>query len=98
MKYQVIESNGGGLTLNIKVDSKLVYSKSGFEFDPQTLRECLGDLSSYQDWDGNEVNEFGDMSPAWLNNDEMGLEIIADSKGIYFDKMGLNGSNLFSQK
>lgn len=90
-KFEVIEDNGGGLTLAVFGDNdEVIYFHSGFEYNPGTLMECLKSLKDGDDpikhWDGNE--EEPQKAYDNLTSFEYGWEIVADNDGIYPEKMG----------
>lgn len=91
-KYEVIENNGGGLTLVVFNNNGIVdYLHSGYEYgasgrlmdDIQALKN--GDNPA-TDWDGNEDNPQAVYDN--IVSFECGWEIVADNDGIYPDKMG----------
>jgi hypothetical protein len=60
LKWKVIEDNGGGLHLFVHEYSKLVYSHSGYEYNPGQLTQDIKGLESGSDpttWDGNENSQ-----------------------------------------
>lgn len=91
-KYEVIEDNGGGLTLVVfNEDGKVDYLHSGYEYG--TSGSLLNDLESLKnganpttDWDGNVEDPQAVYDN--LTSFEYGWEIVADNDGIYPDKMG----------
>jgi len=57
-KYQVTENNGGGLTLYVWEDDKLIYAHAGYEYNPGQLTQdiqALNDGSDINLWDGNDL-------------------------------------------
>lgn len=91
LTYQVIEDNGGGLTLVI-FDSQnaVVYLHDGYEYNPGQLTEDLKALRHYpsplSDWEGNSGTPQADYDN--LTSYEYGWQIVADNEGIYPDVMG----------
>lgn len=91
-KYEVIEDNGGGLTLVVfNKNGKVDYLHSGYEYGKPGRLICdLEALKNGDDpvkeWDGNEDNpqEIYDNILSF----EYGWEIVADNDGIYPDRMG----------
>lgn len=91
-KFQVIEDNGGGLTLVVfNEDGNIEYLHSGYEYGtPGRLLEDLESLKNGDDpkteWEGNEEN------PQYMYDNitsfEHGWKIVADNYGIYPDRMG----------
>ena len=55
--YQITENNGGGLTLYVWDNDKLIYAHAGYEYNPSQLRDDLAALadSDTSDWDGNDL-------------------------------------------
>ena len=96
LTYQVLEDNGGGLHLAILDGPDCVWFASGFEHDPANLRACIADLQldgNIEDWEG------GEDDPQALYDDitsyEYGWEIIADSNGLYPERMGAAARKAF---
>lgn len=91
-KYEVIEDNGGGLTLVVfNKNGKVDYLHSGYEYGKHGRLIC--DLEALKngdnpvtDWDGNEDNPQAVYDN--IVSFEYGWEIVADNDGIYPDKMG----------
>ena len=95
--YQVIEDNGGGLHLAVFENGNVVYLHSGYEY---VQGQLLCDIIALQgeddvsEWDGNTDNpqqEYDDLM------DGYGVEVIADTNGIYYDLMGAAGGREFGQ-
>lgn len=92
-KFNVIEDNGGGLTLVIFDDSdEVTYLHTGYEYILGQLTNDLTELSNGSDqstWDGCEENpqEIYDN----ITSFEYGWEVIADNDGIYPEAMGTAG-------
>lgn len=91
-KFEVIEDNGGGLTLVVfGNDGNVEYLHSGYEYG--TTGRLINDLKALKngdnpsvDWDGNSDNpqvEYDDMTSY-----KYGWEIVADNDGLYPNKMG----------
>lgn len=98
-KFEVIEDNGGGLTLAIfNAEGKVDYIHSGYEYIHKQLRDDLEALRNgdnpVEDWDGNCGGmewEYGTNPQTIYDNItsyEYGWEVIADNEGIYPEKMG----------
>lgn len=91
-KYEVIEDNGGGLTLVVfNKNGKVDYLHSGYEYEKHGRLIC--DLEALKngdnpvaDWDGNEDNPQAVYDN--IVSFEYGWEIVADNDGMYPDKMG----------
>jgi hypothetical protein len=91
-KYEVIEDNGGGLTLVVFNNNGIVdYLHSGYEYG--TSGRLMDDIQALKngdnpatDWDGNEDNPQAVYDN--IVSFEYGWEIVADNDGIYPDKMG----------
>lgn len=100
-KYQVIEDNGGGLTLVVfgSVD-KVEYIHSGYECSKGQLTDDLQGLSNgdnpLTDWDGNE----GDPQSSYDDffSHVYGWKIVADNDGVYPEKMGAAARREFNIK
>ena len=96
-KFNVIEDNGGGITLVIFDDSNEVsYLHTGYEYISGQLTDDLTELANGSDpstWDGCEENpqEIYDN----ITSFEYGWEIIADNNGIYPEDMGAAGRKEF---
>ena len=92
-KFNIIEDNGGGLTLVIFDDSNEVsYLHTGYEYILGQLTYDLIQLANGLDpstWDGceDDPQEIYDN----ITSFEYGWEIIADNDGIYPQKMGAAG-------
>ena len=91
-KYEVIEDNGGGLTLVVFNNNGIVdYLHSGYEYG--TSGRLMDDIQALKngdnpatDWDGNEDNPQAVYDN--IVSFEYGWKIVADNDGIYPDKMG----------
>lgn len=91
-KYEVIEDNGGGLTLAVfNENGDVDYLHSGYEYG--TSGRLINDLEALKngdnpvtDWDGNEENPQAVYDN--ITSFEYGWEIVADNDGIYPNKMG----------
>lgn len=98
-KFEVIEDNGGGLTLVVfDAEGKVDYIHSGYEYVQGQLKNDLEALRNgdnpVEDWDGNcggSEWEYG-TNPQALYDDitscEYGWKIVADNEGVYHEKMG----------
>lgn len=99
-KFEVIEDNGGGLTLAVfNTEGNVDYIHTGYEYvkkgqlvkDLEALKN--GDNPA-EEWDGNCGGlewEYGNDPQAIYDNIvsfDCGWEIVADNDGIYPDKMG----------
>lgn len=97
-KFEVIEDNGGGLTLVTFDENGCVdYLHTGYEYVAGNLIMDLEALKNgdnpVEDWDGNEEDPqavYDDMTSY-----ECGWEIVADNDGIYPDNMGAAASMEF---
>jgi len=107
--YEVVEDNGGGLTLFVYNENKeVIYAHTGYEYllpsadlridiaaiengdDPTSWDGCWGDNS---DEAGTPVDfraSFDDESKC-----NGGWRLIADSYGVYYDRMGSAGKSVF---
>jgi hypothetical protein len=101
--YQVIEDNGGGLTLVIfDAQDKVVYLHSGYEYNskPGQLQADIEALkhgdNPVTDWDGNEEDPQAMYDN--ITSYEYGWKVVADDKGIYPDKMGAAASREYGIK
>lgn len=99
-KFNVIEDNGGGLTLVIFAKNETIdYLHTGYQYSPGQLKQDLAELSSnnvpLSMWDGNELFTLALDSPnrieTWFPADREGIDwnIVADNDGIYPDVMGI---------
>lgn len=99
-KYEVIEDNGGGLTLVVFGNNGNVeYLHTGYEYNVGQLAEDLialqnGDNPAIE-WEGNEESpqEMYDNITSY----EYGWEVVADNDGIYSDKMGSAATEEFNK-
>lgn len=91
-KYEVIEDNGGGLTLVVFNNNDQVdYLHTGYEYaSPGTLLDDLKSLENGDnpaiDWEGNEDNPQSVYDN--ITSFTYGWEIVADNNGMYPCKMG----------
>lgn len=91
-KYEVIEDNGGGLTLVVFDENGNVnYLHNKYEHGtPGKLVNDLKLLNNGADpkseWDGNEENPQGTYDN--IMSSDHGWQIVADNDGIYPKKMG----------
>lgn len=91
-KYQVLEDNGGGLTLAVFDEyDNVTYLHSDYEYNPGQLTEDLmrlkvGDIPE-RDWDGNveKPQEFYDDLIKYI---PISVKVVADQDGIYKELMG----------
>lgn len=98
-KFEVIEDNGGGLTLVVfSAEGKVDYIHSGYEYVKGHLQNDLEALKNgdnpAEDWDGNCGGlewEYG-TEPQAIYDDiksyKYGWEVVANNDGMYPDKMG----------
>lgn len=92
--YQVIEDNGGGLTLAVfNENCDCEYLHGGYEYNIGQLTKDLeslknGDDPKY-DWEGNAENPI--IAYDLLTGSDYGYKVIADNDGIYHDNMGSAG-------
>ena len=94
-RYQVIENNGGGLTLVVfGSNNNVEYMHDGYEYNPGQLQQDLKALRDgddpANDWGGNAEDPQAMLRIMYDNitSYEYGWEIVADNDGIYPDKMG----------
>jgi len=90
-RFEVIEDNGGGLSLWIFKGSTLVFGHTGYEYFYGQLCESIRSLEdggNPEGWDGNDFS-IGDYR-AILEHGE-GFRIIYDNKDIYPELMGAAG-------
>lgn len=90
-RYQVIEDNGGGLTLVVfGSNNNVEYLHDGYEHNPGQLQQDLKALRDgddpANDWEGNAEDPQAMYDN--ITSYEYGWEIVADNDGIYPDKMG----------
>lgn len=94
-RYEVIEDNGGGLTLVIfdKKD-RVEYLHTDYEYVKRQLIDDLKALKDgdnpIEDWEGNEENP--QIVYENIISFEYGWKVIANNDGIYPDKMGITAS------
>ena len=94
MKYEVYETNSGGLVLVVyRGDRSACYVHSGYEFVPGQLTRDIdllrGGANPILDgWDNNELGELGENFVSALR---LGSCLIADNDGCYPDCMGVAG-------
>lgn len=91
-KFQVIEDNGGGLTLAVFNESdKVDYLHNGYEYIKGQLLQDIQALKNGDDpaidWEGNSENP--QKAYDEMTSYQYGWEVIADNDGIYPDKMGV---------
>ena len=101
LKYQVIEDNGGGLTLAVfNEKDDVTFLHTGYEYNKGQLKEDLQALQNgadpAEDWDGNEENPQGAYNN--MTDADYGWEIVADNNGIYPKKMGISATREFDIK
>lgn len=98
-KYQVIEDNGGGLTLIVYGENgEIEYIHTGYEYYPGQLLNDLEALKDgddpARDWDGNDLYTTGMEHPeeleSWFPWEQKGIgwEVVADNDGVYPEEMG----------
>lgn len=81
-RYQVIEDNGGGLTLAVFRGRTPIYVHSGYEYNPGQLTGDLDELDSGTDihtWDGCEDDPAGVYDA--LTSHEYGWQVVAEGGG-----------------
>lgn len=103
-KFNVIEDNGGGLSLVVFAEDgeTIEYIHSGYEFDPGQLSGDLENLKNgddpAKDWEGNLLEDDEAVSAmeapedleSWFPQDQKGpgWEVVSDNDGIYPESMG----------
>jgi hypothetical protein len=78
MRYQVIEDNGGGLSLIVFRGKKVIFSHSGYEYNQGNLTADLDALDGGDDtksWEGNSETPQSDYDK--LTSYEYGWKIVA---------------------
>lgn len=101
-KFEVIEDNGGGLTLAVfNTEGEVDYIHSGYEYTQGQLQNDLEALKNgdnpAEDWDGNCGGlewEYGSDPQSIYDNItsyECEWQVVADNEGIYPEKMGSAG-------
>jgi len=108
--YEVIEDNGGGITLFVYDDGKVVYAHSGYEalLPSEDLRQDIASLLDGDDptkWDGcygdspDEKLSLEEYRKGFNSDDERngGWRLIADNGGMYYDRMGAAGHSIFGE-
>ena len=98
ISYEVIEDNGGGLSLFVSRGDQVVYSHTGYEYNPGQLTEDLAALaagSDVEEWDG--CGEDPQAERADFDRLEYGSSIVADGTGTYPDKMGSSANLEFGE-
>lgn len=91
-KYQVIEDNGGGLTLAVfNENGHVEYLHNGYEYGASgRLLEDLENLKNGDnpviDWEGNEEDQQSIYDN--ITSFKYGWEIVADNNGVYPHNMG----------
>lgn len=91
-RYEVIEDNGGGLTLVVfNIAGNVEYIHTGYEHSLYQLSEDLERLKTgdnlVKNWEGNEENVLALYEN--ITSFEYGWKIVADNNGIYPEKMGV---------
>ena len=91
MKYQVIEDNGGGLSLYVFRGRKVIYSHSGYEINPGQLTNDIAALDSGdgpESWDGCEDDPQGSYDQ--ITGSEYGWQVVASGspRKLYPGRMG----------
>lgn len=110
-KFEVWESNGGGLTMFVWDASgeNLVYAHSGYEFVKGQLTEDIDALKNgtdpEEDWEGNcffngtstsDWEEFGGLEAVYNDiSNSEDCEMVADNGGIYRENMGRSALEAF---
>lgn len=98
-KYQVIEDNGGGLTLIVYGENgEIEYIHTGYEYHPGGLLDDLEALKNgddpAHDWDGNDLYtiemEHPEELESWFPWEQRGIgwKVVADNDGVYPEEMG----------
>jgi len=103
--YQVIEDNAGGLHLAVFDGDECIWVASGYEHNPDNLREDIAALQDGADplqdgWesylpDGYTPQRLYDELTSHEHGRERGWEIIADETNIYPYRMGIAGRMAF---
>ena len=97
-KFNVIEDNGGGITLiTFDKNENIDYLHTGYEYCPGQLQDDLKELERnvpIEFWDGNDLYTLNTGNPedmeSWFPDTEkgQGWNIVADNNGIYPEVMG----------
>ena len=93
-KFEVLEDNGGGLTLFVfDENGKVEYAHTGFEYIPGELKNCIEELKNdanpIEEWDNN-MDDFENVYDSFTEEEREngGWELVADNDGFYYEKMG----------
>ena len=91
VNFNVLEDNGGGLTLVTFNSAGIVeYLHSGYEYNNGQLADDLKALADganpAKEWDGNAENPQEDYDS--MTSYEYGWKVVADNDGVYPDNMG----------
>lgn len=91
--YKVIEDNGGGLALYVFWGRTVIYSHSGYEYNPGQLTQDLDELdrgTEIKDWEG--CDEKPQENYNQTTNHEYGWEIVASGgngkRALHKSRMG----------
>jgi len=101
LPYQVIEDNGGGLHLAVFDGDTCIWYASGYEYNPDGLREDIAALrdGAHPVKDGWMSNIPDGYTPRQMYDEltsyEYGWEIIADETNVYPYRMGKAGRMVF---
>ena len=101
LTYEIYEDNGGGLTMFVFENKKMIYAYSGIEYDYIDIFEMLEDIEDCESWDNNLVeNEEIDHEELYkqlTDTSVLGSELIAENGEFYFDRMGSAGLTKFKK-
>ena len=104
IKFNVIEDNGGGITLFVfDINGNVIYGHTGYEFQHGQIKEDIKELESMEYGDDFYLGHWGDDCEEkpqslydMMMSEPTGYKIIADENGIYPELMGISGEDEFS--
>ena len=96
--WEVTENDGGGVTLYVWENNKLIYAHTGYEYLPSNLKNDINALHNGDNprfWDGNDLDDLDDNES--INTYDDKCKVICNQNGpINIEDMGRAGRSIFA--
>lgn len=96
--FEIYENSGGGLTIVLYVEDKVIYADCSMEYCPQDLLQII--TLFYQGLTTDDVKGWDSDIPDNFEEETKRLsyakECIMDAQNVYYNDMGANGMRVYS--